>query len=106
MSGLSAMSGLSTVLRKTAFKLILISYLYFDTSKCRPRGDQGSLSRPVTVTVRLSFSFFPFLPLPFRYAELLNNIPKPVRSVMKGTSTEEDLLKREIEDLPVVSSVK
>ena len=36
---LSGMSGLSVVLRKTTFKLIFIGDIYFDTSKCRLRGD-------------------------------------------------------------------
>ena len=53
---------------------------------------------PVKVIGRLSFFFsHPFL----------RNIEKHEvrRGAMEGTSTEEGLLKREIEDLPVVSSL-
>jgi hypothetical protein len=40
--GLSGTSGLSVLLRKTAFKLIFIGDSYSDTSVCPPRGDYRS----------------------------------------------------------------
>ena len=53
------MSGLSEVLRKTAFKLIFIGDIYFDTSKCRLQETNVAFVVPVTVIGRLSF----FVPL-------------------------------------------
>ena len=84
------MSGFSTVLRKTTFKLILINRVYSDTSKCPPRGNCHGLSNPVTVTGPVKFFFFDI------FSKILG---------MEGACTEKDLLKREIETHPVVSSV-